>query len=1193
MFTESRGTGLPRLTSIAMLAFSILHGSPGLMRGAAQGTPGVNRVAIQQQTDSVGPGVVVRREFSTRGMHVYSAMLRSGDYLGVRMESFGIDASVTIYAPNGVKLAESSYRSQGPKWLAVISNVSGDHRVEVRALDTTLVTGQYKLEITDIRAAEPRDSDRVVASRLVAEAESLRARLGVQLARRAILKYQQALRLWTSVGDVDGGIHVLRLLGDAYEGLGNAQAALHYYELSWERSKQAKYAEEENDALNNLSRLYLYIGHPDEASKYGRLALELSRRIRNKRGEAEALRNIGNVKQLFGDDPRECLVIHNGALAAAKESGDRRIQAKTLLEIGYAYSDLRDTKSALESFDRALSLWMALEDRRGRATTLNALGQLYGNVGEKQRALGYHRQAKEIFSTLGDLYGAGVAFGGMAFQYLELGDVYTALEYFQKQLRLHRKAQHRDGEAGALLFIGRCFSLLGNHRKSLEYYMQSLAMNQELQHRRMEAYLLGLVGTSYEALGENEKALQYYERSLLLSQASSDPRETSYAFNRVARMLHKNGRDREALSDLQSALALSRQANDRFGESLTLSNTAEVEAERGNNDLALSEITESLQISESLRTSVMSYELRASYFASVRRQNELEVEVLMRLHAREPHRGFDRLALEASERARARSLLDNLNEAGVNIRRGVDPELLSREHSLKQKLESKTERLASLMGGGTKKGEAAALEQEIRDLTAQYDEIQSEIRSTSPQYAALTQASTLSVTDIQEQVLEGETLLLEYSLGEKRSYLWAVSRGELTCHDLGPRAQIEDSARMVIALLTARQLPSETVKDYRRRVMKADADYWKAAARLSELVLEPVGEKLTGKRLVIVSDGALQYVPFGALPVPRTGRSKILENAAGEKHNRRSLGGDFRRKETTADFAEPSLSEDPVPMVIKHEIVNLPSASALAFLRKLGGNRRLSTNSVAVLADPVFDLDDPRVQVTKGVGARKPASAEQESSEPSGDVHLLLRALGLPKEGKSIPRLVSTRQEAEAILAAAPRGTSFIATGFDASRATAMRADLGRYRIVHFATHAVLNSDNPGLSGIILSMVDEKAERQNGFLGLHEIYDLQLPVDLVVLSACNSALGKDMGGEGLVGIVRGFMHAGASRVVASLWKVDDLATKELMARFYRNIFERGKSPSAALRSAQIEMFRHTDWNPPYYWAGFVLEGEWR
>jgi CHAT domain-containing protein len=153
---------------------------------------------------------------------------------------------------------------------------------------------------------------------------------------------------------------------------------------------------------------------------------------------------------------------------------------------------------------------------------------------------------------------------------------------------------------------------------------------------------------------------------------------------------------------------------------------------------------------------------------------------------------------------------------------------------------------------------------------------------------------------------------------------------------------------------------------------------------------------------------------------------------------------------------------------------------------------------------------------------------------------------------------------------------------------------LSQYRFVHFATHGLLNSAHPELSGIVLSLVDEKGQPQNGFLRLNEIYNLSLPADLVVLSACQTALGKEIKGEGLVGLTRGFMYAGAARVVASLWNVQDDATAELMKRFYAKMLGREKlRPAAALRAAQIEMWKTKLWQPPYYWAGFVLQGEWR
>ncbi len=189
-------------------------------------------------------------------------------------------------------------------------------------------------------------------------------------------------------------------------------------------------------------------------------------------------------------------------------------------------------------------------------------------------------------------------------------------------------------------------------------------------------------------------------------------------------------------------------------------------------------------------------------------------------------------------------------------------------------------------------------------------------------------------------------------------------------------------------------------------------------------------------------------------------------------------------------------------------------------------------------------------------------------------------------------RLPYSRREAESITALLPSTMSRTLLDFDASRATATSGDLSNYRIIHFATHSLLNSKHPELSGIVLSLVDKNGTTQDGFLRLHEIYNLELRADLVVLSACRTALGKEVKSEGLVGVTRGFMYAGAPRVVASLWAVDDKTTAELMKRFYREMLIEGRRPAAALRAAQVSIWREKRL-PPYYWAAFVLQGEWK
>jgi CHAT domain-containing protein len=201
--------------------------------------------------------------------------------------------------------------------------------------------------------------------------------------------------------------------------------------------------------------------------------------------------------------------------------------------------------------------------------------------------------------------------------------------------------------------------------------------------------------------------------------------------------------------------------------------------------------------------------------------------------------------------------------------------------------------------------------------------------------------------------------------------------------------------------------------------------------------------------------------------------------------------------------------------------------------------------------------------------------------------------MNFPDGRTGFTRLPFSRQEANSIFALTPKGTGLKATDFNASRDMAKSPQLGEYRILHFATHGLLNSERPELSGLVFSLLDREGKPQDGFLRLHEIYNLQLNADLVVLSACETGLGKEIKGEGLIGLTRGFMYSGAPRVVASLWNVDDLATAELMKLFYQRMLKDGQPAGAALRAAQLEMSGQKRWASPYYWAGFVLLGDWK
>jgi CHAT domain-containing protein len=318
--------------------------------------------------------------------------------------------------------------------------------------------------------------------------------------------------------------------------------------------------------------------------------------------------------------------------------------------------------------------------------------------------------------------------------------------------------------------------------------------------------------------------------------------------------------------------------------------------------------------------------------------------------------------------------------------------------------------------------------------------------------------------------------------------------------------------------------------------------------------------------LLIVADGALQFVPFAALPLPAV----PPDNAAVYR-----------------------------PLITEHETVNLPSASTLAVLRQEIKERKPAAKILAVLADPVFMLNDTRFTTTTSVRARPDNVTAPQAAQRGLALNVTKAAAdaGLTAEaglrGIQIPRLPGTRREAEQILTLVPAASQMHVFDFAANRAAVTAAELGAYRYVHFATHGFLDSQHPELSGILLSMYDAQGVPQDGFLRAHEVFNLKLAADLVTLSACQTGLGKEIKGEGLVGLTRGFMYAGAPRVVVSLWNVSDEGTAELMTRFYRGLLQAGQRPAAALQAAQVSMLKEQKFAAPFYWAAFTLQGEWR
>jgi tetratricopeptide (TPR) repeat protein len=488
---------------------------------------------------------------------------------------------------------------------------------------------------------------------------------------------------------------------------------------------------------------------------------------------------------------------YHEALELYRRATDRNGEAVTLNSIGEVYKSLGEMQKALEKFNEALSIFQATGARRGKATTLNSIGEVYRSLGETQKALEKYNEALPISRATGDRRGEAITLNNIGLIYRALGETQKALEKYNEALPISRAAGDRRGEGATLRNIGAVYQSLGETRKALEKFNEALPILRDVDDRRLEANALNNIGAVYRSLGETQKALEKYNESLPISRRVGDRSMEAVTLHNIGAVYESLGEMQKALDHYNEALSLRRAMGDRSGEADTLLGIARVEEEHGNLAQARQTIEQAVGLIESLRTNIAGQEFRASYFASRQAFFEFYIDVLMQMHKQNQAAALDAVALAVSERARARSLLELLKESRADIRQGVDSSLLERERSLQQRLNARAAAQVSLLNRKHTPEEADTAAKEIAAITAEYEEVQAQIRIRNPRYAALTRPRPLGLTEIQQQALDEDTLLLEYALGEQRSYLWLVSQRSIDSYELPPRAEVEAAARRV------------------------------------------------------------------------------------------------------------------------------------------------------------------------------------------------------------------------------------------------------------------------------------------------------------------------------------------------------------------------------------------------------------
>ncbi|HEY7285175.1 MAG TPA: CHAT domain-containing protein [Vicinamibacterales bacterium] len=1067
--------------------------------------------------------------------------------------------AVTVTTPDGLTAFESAEPSivsgvdgNERTVVSLVAERSGIYRLHINARRGPL---RYRLRVNDLRPVVDADQRRIQAHQLWREAMRGFTNGSQDSLRASIETLERALSVLTEIEDAEGQAITLGTMGAVCYQRSDAVRGQEVTKRAIDIWRQLGREREEALAISDLGLLvYLKYDHATARTLYEE-ALAKHRAVGDLHSEARTLVRLGWVQ--FADaELQQVIETDQRTLPMFRSVGDPNGESVALNDLGRAYLDLGEVSLALDALQQALALRPPDRYPQGAANVLMRIGLLYTWVAEWQRGLDTLQQALALARKSHDVRTEITALVNLGSVYMTFGDTSEGFRYLEPALASARTIEFRGAEANALLWLGVGSALAAEPARSRDYLQQALAIQASINDVRGQARSMRQLAAVQLDLGTARDALASIKRSIEISPAAS-----GMAYNgslTLANVYAALGDDANAQAQYEEALARFRGIRARDAESGVLMRYGRFRVRQGRYAEARDLLEQSLAIHESLRGLLVDPDLRMTYGSMSTGPYRLYVDVLMELERAAPQAGFAEQAFHANERARARGLVEMLATSGVDIHEGVDQALIDRERSLRWDLNRKAAIQTTLLVDRRDETRLAALEKEIADLSRKWRETTTMIRQQSPAYWSLTQPEPVTLAGAQS-LLDAETVLLAFVPGETRTWLFAVTPSGCETFPLSSNETIDAAARDVHHLLTARQpQANESAAARQSRLARADAELAERSRTLSDLLLAPVADRLDsewrGRRLAIVGSGALEYVPFAALPSPR--------GASASRDTR---------------------------LVASHEIVRLPSASSLAILRR--GERPAASKTIAVVADPVFGADDPRV-----TRASAPSSTAGTGSTGAGSRVWATRALEpflADTTRASLARLPFSRAEALAVSSQVPRSSVLQATDFDASLALATSGRLSDYRIIHFATHGLINTMRPELSGLALSLVDRNGRSQDGFLRLNTIYNLRLAADLVVLSACQTALGKEVAGEGLVGLTRGFMYAGARRVIASLWQVSDVATAELMKKFYTAMLQQHLPPAAALRRAQLEMARDPRWASPFFWAGFVLQGDWQ
>ena len=874
------------------------------------------------------------------------------------------------------------------------------------------------------------------------------------------------------------------------------------------------------DTLNGLAAAYVAVTQYKEAHALVNEARTISEQNNYPGGKAEALLLLSACDN--NKTHADAINTASEALSLFQNIGDNDGVARSNLALGTYHYAQANLVAAAQNFQTALDLARQINDPLLQAESVVYLAFIAYGKGAWQETFEFAASAQDLVDSAPPFL-LGQITATFAEAFIESGLPDVGLQKYQQAFEYYRQANSSAGMINSSWGIAKAQYFQQNYPEALRILQETLPRAEAEDLTGWKAQCHDYLGRTYAEMNQPAEALVHFEKAIGFYNQLGNPMEVARIHARIGQSYQAQGKLDTALPFYQRALQTFDALDDRIDRSVTLFAMGQLEMKRGNYHIAENYLRQSIEMTENQRSMSTTRDLTAAFSATVHDRYLQYIECLMRRNDKQAAVQ----AFEISESARARSLAEFLRGTETNLLANVDAELAKQEKSLRQLLQAKQNDKIALLARKYEKDELEKLDAELAQLDTQYKSVSATISQRYPAYDQLTRPRAWDLARIQQQVLnDDDTVLLEYILGADKTYVWAITRDSFTAHEIP--GEVGKAAETVY------NLSKDPAKGNENQLTQA-------AQSLSQMVLSPVAGQLNKRRIIVIADGALNYIPFQMLPSP---------------------------------------SSNSEPLVDQHEIINAPSASILGELRAEVAGRGVRSKVLAAFGNPAL-----------GTGA------SDNASDASGEhLRYALRDIELNGDDfdlSAVGQLFFAEREINSLREIASPAATFAATGVAANRKQLFSMDFSQYAILHFATHGLLDPKRPEHSGILLSMVDDQGKSQKGFVSLQDVYSLRAPVDLVVLSACRTGLGREIRGEGLVGLTRGFMYAGATTVVASLWKVNDEATAELMKRFYTEMLQNRKTPDEALRIAQNHIRRNPRWSAPHFWAGFTLQGEYQ